>query len=120
MFCLCLAIYKIFKKYPKSRIIISVDIKNDDLYSKNLDLSLDEFKSILDEIDPDEIIILDISSVGTGKGFNEKLLKKFWDMKDKLIIAGGLNKDSVKELESLGIKKVLLGTGLHSGEIRII
>lgn len=113
-------IYKIFKKYPKSRIIISVDIKNDDLYSKNLDLSLDEFKSILDEIDPDEIIILDISSVGTGKGFNEKLLKKFWDMKDKLIIAGGLNKDSVKELESLGIKKVLLGTGLHSGEIRII
>lgn len=113
-------IYKIFKKYPKDRLIISVDIKNNELYSKNLELSLTEFKNILEDINPNEIIILDITSVGSEKGFNEKLLNEFWDMKDKLIIAGGLNKNSVKELESIGIKKVLIGTSLHSGEISIM
>ena len=41
-------------------------------------------------------------------------------LKDKLIIAGGLNKDSIDELEKIGIKKVLVGTSLHSGEINII
>ena len=113
-------IYKIFDKFPKQRIVISVDVKDDELYSKNLDLTLQEFKEILKEVDPDEIILLDISAVGTEKGYNEKLLNLFDDMKDRLIIAGGLNKNSIGELESLGIKKVLVGTSLHSGEITII
>ena len=112
--------YKIFEKFPKQRIVISVDVKDDELYSKNLDLTLSEFKEILKKVNPDEIILLDISGVGTEKGYNEKLLNLFADMKDKLIIAGGLNKNSIGELESLGIKKVLVGTSLHSGEITII
>ena len=44
----------------------------------------------------------------------------FAELKDKLIIAGGLNKDSLGELESLGIKKVLIGTSLHSGEVKLL
>lgn len=113
-------IYKIFEIYPKQRIAISVDVKDNELYSKKLDLTLNEYKEILKELDPCEIILLDISSVGTEKGYNKKLLEEFKDMKDKLIIAGGLNKDSISELESIGIKKVLVGTSLHSGEITII
>lgn len=113
-------IYEIFEKFPKQRIVISVDVKDDELYSKNLDLTLQEFKEILKTLNPDEIILLDISAVGTEKGYNEKLLNLFADMKDKLIIAGGLNKNSIGELESIGIKKVLVGTSLHSGEITII
>ncbi|MCR5027153.1 MAG: HisA/HisF family protein [Methanobrevibacter sp.] len=113
-------IYKIFETYPKQRIAISVDVKDNELYSKKLDLTLNEYKEILKELDPCEIILLDISSVGTEKGYNKKLLEEFKDMKDKLIIAGGLNKDSISELESIGIKKVLVGTSLHSGEITII
>ena len=50
----------------------------------------------------------------------KELLEKFEDMKDKLIVAGGLNKDSIGELESLGIKKVLIGTSLHSGEVGLL
>ena len=113
-------LYEICKKYPKERIVISVDVKDDELYSKNLDLTLKEFKDILIDIDVSQIILLDISGVGTKKGYNEKLLKEFEDLKDKLIIAGGLNKDSIDELEKIGIKKVLVGTSLHSGEINII
>ena len=112
-------IKKIFEKYPKERIVVSVDIKDNELYSKNLDISLDEFKEILIDLNPDEIILLDITSVGTQKGYNQELLDIFKDLKDKLIIAGGLNNNSVSELEDIGIKKVLVGTALHSGEMKL-
>lgn len=111
---------KIFEKYPKERIVVSVDVKNNDLLSKNFDMSLAEFKEILKELDPNEIILLDITGVGTEKGYNKQLLDEFDDLKDKLIIAGGLNKQSIAELDALGIKKVLIGTSLHSGEVKLI
>lgn len=113
-------IKKIFEKYPKERIVVSVDVKDNKLCSKNLDVSLNEFKEVLKELDPNEIILLDITSVGTQKGYNQELLNEFSDLKDKLIIAGGLTNNSVVELEKLGIKKVLVGTALHSGEMKLI
>ncbi|WP_299524291.1 HisA/HisF family protein [uncultured Methanobrevibacter sp.] len=112
-------IKKIFDEYPKERIVISVDVKNNELYSNNLNISLTEFKDILKELDPNEIILLDISSVGTQKGYNQDLLNEFDDLKDKLIIAGGLNNESINNLEKIGIKKVLVGTALHSGEMKL-
>ena len=111
---------KIFAKYPKERIVISVDVKNNELFSRNLDITLKEFKEFLKVIDPNEIILLDITGVGTEKGYNKELLDEFSDLKDRLIIAGGLNKESVGELEKIGIKKVLVGTALHSGEIGLL
>ena len=111
---------KIFEKFPKERIVLSVDVKDNELLSKNMDLNLSEFKGILRELDPNEIILLDISGVGTEKGYNEKLLDEFSDFKEKLIIAGGLNKNSLTELESVGIRKVLIGTSLHSGEVNLL
>ena len=111
---------KIFEKYPKERIVISIDVKDNELFAKNLDLNLSEFKEILKELNPNEIILLDISGVGTEKGYNRKRLEEFEDMKDKLIVAGGLNKQSLGELDSLGIKKVLIGTSLHSGEVKLL
>ena len=113
-------LYEICSKYPKERIVISVDVKNNELLSNNLDLTIKEFKDILIDVDPSQIILLDVSGVGTNKGYNEELLKEFEDLKDKLIVAGGLNKDSITELEKIGIKKVLVGTSLHSGEVNII
>ena len=43
---------KIFEKYPKERIVISVDVKNDELLAKHLDMNLSQFKEILKELDP--------------------------------------------------------------------
>ena len=113
-------LYEIFEKYLKERIIISVDVKDNELFCKNLDLTLKEFKEVLVDIGASQIILLDISSVGTNNGYNKELLDEFKDLKDCLIIGGGLNKESIDELERLGIKKVLVGTSLHSGEISII
>lgn len=111
---------KIFEKYPKQRIVVSIDTKNNELLAKHLNLSLSDLKEILLRLDPDEIILLDITGVGTEKGYNKELLDEFSELKDKLIIAGGLNRDSLGELESLGIKKVLIGTSLHSGEVKLL
>lgn len=111
---------RIFEAFPKERIVLSIDIKDNKLYSKNLDVSIEQLKKILRKLDPSEIILLDISHVGTNNGFNKELLTEFSEFKDKLIIAGGLNKDSLEDLEKEGIKKVLIGTSLHNGEIAIL
>lgn len=113
-------LYKIFDKYPKERIIVSVDIKNGEILSKNFEVSLDNFKKDLIEIDPNEIILLDISNVGTKKGFNTELLNEFSEFKDKLILGGGINKEEIPNIEKFGINKALVGSALHNGEIRII
>ena len=110
---------KIFEKYPKERIIVSVDVKNNELYTKHMDLNLDGFKEVLRRIDPNEIILLDISSVGTEAGFNKELLDKFDEFKDKIILGGGITKDEIPLINGLGIKKALVGTALHKGEINI-
>ena len=110
---------KIFEKYPKERIIVSVDVKNNELLSKHMDIDLEGFKEILHEIDPNEIILLDISSVGTEGGFNKELLHIFSDFKDKIILGGGITPDEIDEISNMGIKKALVGTALHKGEIRI-
>ena len=47
----------IFEKYPKERIVISVDVKNDELLAKNMDLDLLEFKEILKRLDPNASVI---------------------------------------------------------------
>lgn len=111
---------KIFEVFPKERIVVSIDVKDGKLFSRHLDIDLDKLKEILKVLDPSEIILLDLSDVGTNNGFNMELLEGFKDFKDKLIIGGGINKESLKELENEGIKKVLIGTSLHSGEIPLL
>jgi len=112
--------YKIFDKFPKERIVVSVDIKDGEIFSNNIDISLNEFKKELLAIDPHEIILLDISKVGTYEGFNKDLVSNFREFKDKLILGGGLNKEELFYLSNLGIKKVLIGSALHNGEINNI
>jgi phosphoribosylformimino-5-aminoimidazole carboxamide ribotide isomerase len=110
-------LHKIFDKFPKERIIVSVDIKNNELFSNNLDINLNEFKKELKDINPNEIILLDISSVGTKGGFNKDLINTFCEFKDKLILGGGINKEEISDINKFGIKKVLIGSALHNGEI---
>ena len=74
---------------------------------------------ILKVLKPNEIILLDISNVGTKNKFNTKLLYKFNDFKDKLILGGGITSSDLIDLENKKIKKVLVGTSLHSGEVKL-
>lgn len=112
-------LYKIFDNFSKERIVISVDIKDNKLFSQNIDMTVAEFKEELVAIDPNEIILLNISNVGTNLGFNKNLLDTFSQLNDKLILGGGITKNEINELSNIGIKKVLVGSSLHNGEINI-
>ena len=110
-------LYKIFDKFPKERIVLSVDIKNNEIFSNNLDISLNEFKKDLLNLNPNEIILLNISNVGTNLGFDKDLINNFIEFKDKLILGGGINKEEISDISKIGINKVLIGSALHNGEI---
>ncbi len=110
----------IFHKFPKDRIVVSVDIKDGKLLSPEMDISMDLFKEHLMELQPSQIIILDISKVGTHEGFNQNLLDEFADFNDSLILGGGIIPSEIKSLGEKGIKSVLVGSALHKGEIHLI
>lgn len=110
---------KIFNAFPAERIVVSVDIKDGKLYSNNLDMNLNEFKEVLKKFNPNEIILLNISDVGTGNGYDTQFLDEFKEFKDKIIIGGGINKEDIPSLEEQGISKGLIGTALHKGEISV-
>ncbi len=112
-------IENIFNTFPKDRIVISVDIKDGKLYSKNLDMTLEDLKDVLRDLNPNEIILLNISDVGTDKGYDNSFLSIFKEFKDKIIIAGGIKSEDLSYLESIGINKALVGTSLHNGSINL-
>jgi len=112
-------LYKIFDNIGKQRIVVSVDIKDNELYSNNLDMSINEFKKVLLEIEAHEIILLDISSVGTEKGINMELINKFSEFRENLILGGGVTKENLADIDKIGIKKVLIGSAIHNGKISI-
>lgn len=109
---------KIFKTFSKTRIVISVDIKEGQVLCKNSSITMDKLKLKLGELKPEEIILLDISGVGTGKGFNKDLLDEFRGWEDSIILGGGITPEELETLQKRGIKKFLVGTALHSGQLQ--
>ena len=113
-------LYNIYNKYPNERIIISIDIKDNELLNNELNITLDELIEELKILNPLEIILLDLSNVGTSVGFNKNLLKKFETLKKSIIIGGGITANQLKILNiEHQIQKVLIGTNLHNGKIKI-
>lgn len=110
-------LFEIFEKYDKERIILSIDIKDNEIFSKHLDISLKELIKKIDEIKPLEVILLDISRVGTEKGVNHELINQFLKFSTSLIIGGGITDEDINELEKLGINKFLVGSVLHKGKL---
>lgn len=108
---------KIFTLFPKERIVVSIDFRDGKIFSKNVSLSLPKLKSKLFELEPAEIILLDISGVGTEKGFNKSLLYKFKGWEQSLILGGGVIPEDIINLQKQGITKFLMGSILHSGHM---
>lgn len=110
---------RIFDTFPKERIVVSIDIKDNELYTKseNFNITIDELIEELLAISPNEIILLDISKVGTNSGINKDLIAKFSPLKDNLILGGGITNEDLLAIDELGIKKVLVGSAIHNGSI---
>lgn len=101
--------------------IVSIDLKDGFLLSE-LGLNLSDFLNLLDEriMDGGEVILLDLSSVGTLKGPNIGIIRKVkGSLRNRRIIYGGGVRDiaDVKTLHKEGIRHVLVGSCLHTGKL---
>ena len=109
----------IFHNFDKNRLIISIDIKEGKIFSKYLNINLKTITDKIKELKPPEIILLDISKVGTEEGVNEELIKQFLKLPSSLIIGGGITSKDIEKLEKLGINKFLVGSALHNGKLSL-
>jgi len=110
---------QIFSSFPKDRLIISIDIKNRKLFSRYLKTGLEELIQKINELNPQEVILLDISKVGSESGVNMDLIKKISAIGEPLIIGGGIRDEDIIQLEKAGLNKFLVGSALHSSKLKI-
>jgi phosphoribosylformimino-5-aminoimidazole carboxamide ribotide isomerase len=99
-------------------LFASLDVKDGEVLSPFLPASpIDAFK-VLKKVGVRRIIYLDLSRVGTLNSVPWETLKKINKKKKektRLYAAGGIKKEDLPRLESLGVSGVLIGTALHQG-----
>lgn len=99
-------------------LFASLDVKDGEVLSPFLPASpIDAFK-VLEKVGVTRIIYLDLSRVGTLNSVPWKTLKKINKQKKektRLYAAGGIKKEDLPRLESLGVSGALIGTALHQG-----
>ncbi len=109
---------KIMGSVDAEHIIISIDILNNKILSKQMELDFNILKESLKELKPVQIILLDISKVGTEDGINKQLLDEFKGWENSLIMGGGITSNDMDQLARMGVDKVLVGTALHHGKMK--
>ena len=106
------------------RVIVSLDLKGDEvLVRSGFDGSADPMRLLRDfkEMGVSQVIVLDLTRVGSGEGVNVDFLKKVLrNLRMDVYVGGGIRSlADLIELKSLGVSGVLVATALHSGEISV-
>ncbi|SCG85056.1 HisA/HisF family protein [Methanobacterium congolense] len=109
---------EIFKSFKRDELVLSIDIKNNELLARDMDTDLNTLVNKIKDLKPPEIILLDISRVGTESGVNNAIINKFEAFKSSIIMGGGILEENIEELSGKGVHKFLVGSALHSGRIR--
>lgn len=109
-------------RFP-GRIDVSIDMKNGMVLTEDreIDARPEELIRRLNVFDLKDIILLDLSKVGTGTGINKDFLKKMAGISVHSILAGGGIKDldDINALKESGISGALVATAVHNGNIPI-
>jgi phosphoribosylformimino-5-aminoimidazole carboxamide ribotide isomerase len=110
--------------FRSDRVIVSLDMKGGKVLAKpGFDgcqdplCLLKEFR----DMDVSQIILLDLSRVGSGEGLNVAFLKKALAEVSIDIYVGGGVRDMMDllELRDLGVAGVLVASALHSGKVTV-
>ena len=109
---------EIFESFEKNRLILSIDIKNNQILSKHMDTNFDSVTTKILDLKPEELILLDISRVGTESGVDQDFINKLSDVKTSIIIGGGIRDEDIDIISNLGVEKFLVGSALHKGKLR--
>ncbi|OPX58522.1 MAG: 1-(5-phosphoribosyl)-5-((5-phosphoribosylamino)methylideneamino) imidazole-4-carboxamide isomerase [Methanobacterium sp. PtaB.Bin024] len=108
---------EIFFKVNREQVTISIDVLNNKILSKHLELDFKILRDCLEELKPSMVILLDISNVGTESGINWQLMDYFDGLESSLILGGGITREDLSKLSIYGVDNVLVGTALHHGKI---
>jgi len=113
---------KIFEKYGSTKIVISLDIKDDELIIKgrrlNTGIHFKEFTKEMVDIGIKRFVVCDIIRNGTMIGPNIELSKKIAEISGANVThAGGIrNKDELMDIQKLipiGVDSIIVGRALY-------
>ncbi len=110
------------ERYP-GRINVSIDMKNGAVLARDrrLELKPRELVKKLNENDIKDIIILELSKVGTSAGIDVDFLREMAELSNHNILAGGgiRDMDDIHALEKIGASGALVATAVHNGKIPV-
>lgn len=107
-------------RFP-GRINVSIDMKNRKVLAKDRSLDMEPLELVrkLNDLALKDVIILELTRVGTGAGIDLDFLKSLAAAASHDVIVGGGIKDmdDIKALERSGITGALVATAVHNGKI---
>ncbi len=108
------------ERFP-GRINVSIDMKNGKVLTKDRKLKMKppELIKKLNDHDIKDIIILELSKVGTSAGIDEDFLQEMAGLSNHNILVGGgiRDMDDIHALKKIGISGALVATAVHNGRI---
>ncbi|MCX9082039.1 MAG: HisA/HisF-related TIM barrel protein [Candidatus Methanoperedens sp.] len=110
------------RNYP-GKTSVTIDIKNGSILTKDENLKKEpkELVKHLNDLEIKDIVIIDLSKVGTSAGINEDLLREIKEISTHNILFGGGIRDmnDIDALKEIGISGALVATAVHNGKIPI-
>jgi phosphoribosylformimino-5-aminoimidazole carboxamide ribotide isomerase len=110
--------------FGEDKITVSVDLKEGKMLSRSgavKSMDAPSFAQKLEDIGVSQIILLDLSRVGTEHGTNSVALENILEKTSlDVFVGGGIR--GIKELEELrrlGVSGVLIATVLHNGKLKV-
>ena len=112
------------KRFGEEKIVVSIDLKAGAVISQSLQLSAmstEELAQRLEDSGVSELIVLDLTRVGSGEGVDFPLLKKLLSLLKLAVLVGGgvRNVSDLVALRNLGIHGVLVATALHNKSVSL-
>ncbi len=110
------------ERFP-GRINVSIDMKNGVVLTKDRKLKMTPLRLVkmLNGYSIKDIIILELSKVGTSAGIDVEMLKVIAASSNHNIFAGGgiRDMDDIRVLSKIGVSGALVATAVHNGKIPV-
>ncbi len=112
------------KAFGEDRVVVSVDLKEGKVLSVSEVIALMDtvsFVKKLRKMGVNQIILLDLTRVGTEQGINWALLRNILEKtRVDVLVGGGIRSlRELEELRKLGVSGALVATILHNGKIKV-
>ena len=112
------------KAFGEDRVVVSIDLKKGKILSASEAIaSMDavSFAQELRKIGVNQIILLDLTRVGTEQGINRALLRSVLEKTGiEVLVGGGIRSlHELEELRKLGVSGALVATILHNGKLKV-